>query len=308
MKEFFIGEILRNRRIELGLTQEQVCEGIFNEPSTLSRIENGVHVPTRRKLIVLLQRLGLPGDRYYALVDKNELEISELQSQIIFCKVRSNFQEGLEKLTRYEEITSPNDILAKQFLLSSRAILGKWENGKHIPYSFEEKLDTLFKAIYLTVPYFNIDKIDDGLYGIDEIKIMNQIALTYSNALQRNLSIKIYCQLLAYINDHLHELNQTMPITILISYNYARDLCLEGQFDKAFDIAESGLQTSIETGRSICLGGLHYILARCYYNSGQNKTSLEHFRQSYYVYLATQDIKNASLVKDDIKDFFNESP
>lgn len=38
MKEYRIGEILKNRRIELGLTQEEVSAGIY-EPPTMSRIE-----------------------------------------------------------------------------------------------------------------------------------------------------------------------------------------------------------------------------------------------------------------------------
>ena len=40
MKEIFLGEFIKQRRLELGLTQEQLCEGIC-EPMTISRIENG---------------------------------------------------------------------------------------------------------------------------------------------------------------------------------------------------------------------------------------------------------------------------
>lgn len=38
MREYRIGEIIRKRRIELGLTQGELCEGIYEEP-TMSRIE-----------------------------------------------------------------------------------------------------------------------------------------------------------------------------------------------------------------------------------------------------------------------------
>lgn len=305
MKEYFIGEVLKKRRLALGLTQAEVCEGIFNEPSTLSRIENGWQSPSYRKLTVLLQRLGLPGDRYYALVDKNELEILELQSQIIFCEVRNKFQEGLQKLAQYEGIISSEDILAEQFLLSARAMLGKYENGHHVSYSFDEKLDMLFTALRLTVPSFNIQKIRQGLYGIDEIKIINQLALTYSNAGQREISIDIYSQLLEYIKEHLRELNQTMPITILISYNYSRDLYLENHLDEAIEIAHLGLQSSIETGRSIYLGGLLYILACCLYSKNQLAESQNYFYQAYYVYSAMKDTTNASMAKNAIKELFD---
>ena len=44
MKEIFLGEVIRQRRIELGLTQEELCEGIC-EPITISRFEHGRQTP-----------------------------------------------------------------------------------------------------------------------------------------------------------------------------------------------------------------------------------------------------------------------
>ena len=82
MREYRIGEIIRKRRIELGLTQGELCEGIYEEP-TMSRIENGKQTPSRTKLSVLLQRLGLPDDRYYALLSDNEIKIADLQKEIV---------------------------------------------------------------------------------------------------------------------------------------------------------------------------------------------------------------------------------
>ena len=38
MKNVFLGEYVKQRRLDLGLTQEQLCYGIC-EPMTLSRLE-----------------------------------------------------------------------------------------------------------------------------------------------------------------------------------------------------------------------------------------------------------------------------
>lgn len=64
MKEIFLGEVIRRRRIELGLTQEALCEGIC-EPTTISRFENGRQTPSRNHVKALLFRLGLPDDRFF---------------------------------------------------------------------------------------------------------------------------------------------------------------------------------------------------------------------------------------------------
>lgn len=74
MQNFLLGEYIRQRRLDLGLTQEAVCDGIC-EPITLSRIENGKQTPSRTRINAILQRLDLTDDRYYALLSKDELEI-----------------------------------------------------------------------------------------------------------------------------------------------------------------------------------------------------------------------------------------
>ena len=38
MQNFFLGDYIKQKRLDLGLTQEQLCEGIC-EPMTLSRLD-----------------------------------------------------------------------------------------------------------------------------------------------------------------------------------------------------------------------------------------------------------------------------
>ena len=94
MKNVFLGEYVKQRRLDLGLTQEQLCYGIC-EPMTLSRLENGKQTPSRNRINALLQRLGLPDDRYFALLSKNELEMEALQKEIVACNVTEKVPEGL---------------------------------------------------------------------------------------------------------------------------------------------------------------------------------------------------------------------
>ena len=50
MKNVFLGEYIKQRRLDLGLTQEQLCDGIC-ESVTLSRLENGKQTPSRKKML-----------------------------------------------------------------------------------------------------------------------------------------------------------------------------------------------------------------------------------------------------------------
>ena len=59
MENIRIGSFISERRKNLGLTQEQVCDGIC-DPVSLSRIENNKQTPGRAILDALMQRLGMP--------------------------------------------------------------------------------------------------------------------------------------------------------------------------------------------------------------------------------------------------------
>lgn len=305
MREYRIGEIIRKRRIELGLTQGELCEGIYEEP-TMSRIENGKQTPSRTKLSVLLQRLGLPDDRYYALLSDNETKIADLQKEIVSCNVLKDSIRGLEKINELEEIAEDDDTAIRQFILRSKVILGKKENGEIKEYSFEEKLEMLFQAIYMTSPNFNLDEINNGLYGIDEVKIINQIAQAYSNLGHNKKAIDIYYQLLKYIKKHFKNIFQSSGLFPLIAYNYSRELDLMGRYEEAIEIAEMGWESCVKYGQYRSLPSTISIIAECYYFLGNNEKSKELYRQAYYLYKAIGNEKSLKIIEMDIKKYFEE--
>ena len=160
MKNVFLGEYIKQRRLDLGLTQEQLCDGIC-EPMTLSRLENGKQTPSRNRINALLQRLGLPDDRYFALLSKNELEMEALQKEIVACNATEKVPEGFEKLAQFEKLADPDDQIAQQFALRSRVLLGRLD-GRYTPL---EQIDLLMQAIQLTVPRFDLESIESFLCG-----------------------------------------------------------------------------------------------------------------------------------------------
>ena len=191
MQNYRLGDYIRQRRQELNLTQEQVCAGIC-EPVTLSRFENGRQTPSRTRINAILQRLGLPDDRYYALVTPEELEIEALKKEIIACNALDSAKEGFSKVEQLEKLVNTDDNLEKQFILRSKALLG-YLDGR---YTKEEKLRMLIQAIGLTIPDFDLEIIGSHLYTVDEMKIINQIAGVYSDMGQNKKAADIYYQLL----------------------------------------------------------------------------------------------------------------
>ena len=239
MKNVFLGEYVKQRRLDLGLTQEQLCYGIC-EPMTLSRLENGKQTPSRNRINALLQRLGLPDDRYFALLSKNELEMEALQKEIVACNVTEKVPEGFEKLAQFEKLADPDDQIAQQFALRSRVLLGRLD-GRYTPL---EQIDLLMQAIQLTVPRFDLESIESFLYTRDEITIINQIGLAYSDAGQNKKAAEIYYQLLKYVRKHFKETITSIGVLPLVLYNYARVLDLCGRYEEGAALAKEGREAN----------------------------------------------------------------
>lgn len=292
MQELFIGETIRQKRLELGQTQEMLCEGVC-EPSTLSRIENGKQTPSRNIANTLLQRLGLPHDRYYAFLTSSEAEADALWKRIRNCAVQFQQATGEEKqqarldalkhLDRLEAIMEPGDNIAKQYILAMRAALGD-DAG---PYSFEVKLYMLLEAIRLTVPRFDPDALGDRLYSMDETELIAQIAETYSEAEQHKKAAGIFSQLLAYAQEH--DQNVIHPARQLSSaiLSYARELCLMGCYEKALETAQFGQKTCLDYGYCRALPGLLAVMAECRYAMDEHEQSRALYCQAYYLFKET---------------------
>lgn len=293
MREIPIGAYIRQKREDQGLTQRQLCEGIC-EAATISRIESGQQTPCRSRLSALLQRLGLPDDRYFALLSPNETEISSLQAEIRSCSVHGRRERGLELLAELENIMEADDNIIRQFILRSRVLLGD--------YGFEEQLDMLLEAIRLTVPRFDLDKIESFLYSFDEIKIINQIGNIYAHAGQQKKAIDIYSRLLQYVQQHNSNITQSTGQLTLVAYNYALELDVCHLYQDAVEIAELCRQTCVDYGHYQFLPGALHIMAECYHFMGDDEKSKDLYLQAYGIYKAIGNEHDLLLLKKDVRE------
>lgn len=306
MKTVSISDLIRQRRLALNLTQEQLGEGIC-EPITISRIENNRQMPSPNKLKALLERLGLPQDKYYALLREDEQRIANLQDEILACNVQEDSVRGLELLRELEQLAQPEDTLLRQFILRSRVLLGKLEDGQLRQYSTEERMELLLQAIHLTSPRFDLERIEKGLYSMDEVKVINQIALVYSDMGDHKKAIDIYYQLLRYIKQHFKNILQSGGLLPLVACNYARELGIVGRYKDSVEVAMLGWQACIQHGQYCILPSILSIMAENYHHMGMDNESQEYYKQAYYLYKAIGNFSNLQIIKNDAAKFFGEN-
>lgn len=298
MQNFLLGEYIQQRRTALGLTQEQVCAGIC-EPITLSRIENGKQTPSRKRINAILQRLGLPDERYYALLSKDELEVEALEKEIVACNVVGRTDEGFEKLAQLEKLVEPEDVLTRQFILRSTVLLGGLEGR----YTVEEQLEKLLEAIRLTVPNFSVEEIETHLYTRDEIKLINQIANAYSELGDNKKAVDIFYQLLRYVKKHHQETITSVGILPLILFNYSRALDLCGRYQEGAELALEGKEACVKYGHYQQLSGCLEVYAECCHFMGKDEESAKAYRQAYYLSEAIGHEIDVEITKREAKEY-----
>lgn len=283
-------------------------EGIC-EPITISRLENGKQTPSRSRINALLERLDMPADRYFALLSKKELDVESLQKQITALNVQFAQSRGAERnrirrsaLQAHRELEAmidKDDLLSRQLILRSRAILGTGDG----PYSPDEQRAILTEALRLTSPAFDPDNIGSGLYTTDEIKLINQLAVVHITAGEHQAAISILSQLYDYIRRHFHNIPPTKAHLNMVLYNYAAQLDAVGQYEKAIEIAEEGRRICLDYGHYLSLPGLLEVMAECRHFLGDDEKSRDLYRQAYYLCKAIGDENNLRVIRAEAREY-----
>lgn len=290
MKAYNIGLFIKKKREEQHIRQEDLCRGICDK-STLSRIERGKQEPSSGILGVLLQRLGINEDQLAVLLGPKDFEISDLQKEIVALNSQKEYEKAAEKIRRLEQLVEPTDKITQQFILRSKALA-------YFPEDYPASRDLLLQALSLTLPDFDFDRISDYLLGIEEIKILNQLANSYSEAGDRRFAIHIYRQLFEDPRKRLFNTETELTILPLLSYNYSRLLGLERRYEEEIEIATLGQQECIKYNKCRLLGGLLLNIACALHELGKNEESKSKLIDAFYVYRLIGDHASCNIVKE----------
>lgn len=313
MEIILIGSYIRQKREDRGWTLQQLCEGIC-AVSTLSRIETNSQVPSLSVVRALLERLGLPAGRFFALLSDNDIAEDSLKKKLHNDKIRFRRaaepdravirKEIMADLEALEKLGGKDSRLIQQLVLSTKITISRLE-GSLPP---DKRLDLLLEAIRLTIPRFNLKKFSSFQYTAEELMIINQIARTYAQMGDRKKAIGISRRLLQYIDKNNQRLDHYPRQFCLIAHNCAIDLCLTKQYDKAISLAEKGWKVCVEQGEYQFLPGFLAILAECWYFLEDREKSTELYHQAYTLYKTFGDQSNLATMKREMKERLGLEP
>ncbi len=303
MEKVYIGEIIREQRIKLKLSQEDLSDGICSRV-TLSRLENGTQPPSYLKTKALLERLGISDDLYKVINNAAELAAETLSKEVRAKVIAFRKAAGAEKTalreeaweaTRQLEAVAMEEPWVQQRIAQDRCVLGKPEG----PYSPVEQREILWNTLRLTLPNFDPEHMDRFRYTQEEIGLLNHIATTYAWEGNSEQAIQIYQQLLDYIQSHNQQLSRYANQLTMVAQNYAIELGKVERYEEAIEIAETGRKICVEYDSHQFHPGLLYVMAECQHFLGNDRESERLYTQAYYLYKAFGWGRNLELLKKD---------
>lgn len=158
MGMYNIGDVIKQTRKNLVLTQEELCDGICSV-ETLSRIENGKQIPSKSTFQALMERMGKDGERYIPLVHSDEMNTIKEWNRLNSLLEKRKYYELDSALTDFEIYIDMEDSVNRQFIIRARALNDYFLHR----INEKEKRMRLIEAVRCTIPHFDGENIPDGI-------------------------------------------------------------------------------------------------------------------------------------------------
>ena len=177
-----IGGLVKNRRLELGLTQAQVAEGICTR-ETISQLESNKTLPRLFAVDKILDKLTIDGDTLLALPgSKQDMYSLKKQAEIFALMYNAekepkegekNLKEALEALSNDRDIDENYKSFLLDFGYTHLYIYGKAEQNLELAES------RAFSLLCKHRPGFNLSKLGTYYLTSTELNIINRLSYLY---------------------------------------------------------------------------------------------------------------------------------
>ena len=249
MAYYKLGPILRERRIVLGYTQEELADGIC-AVNTISRYENGERMPNKEHLEMLLSRLGYSDAIFDVYLDEKTFCLHELKYRIRQSIKEHRHQEASDLLQEFEQAANPKSRISQQFIQLYRTRLD-------MELSEEEKLLRFEQALKITCPYYPELKSIPVL-SYEEIILMNNIAIQHSRLNELETSISILEHVVQYYEIAMVNREESLRTQPMILYNLSKYLGNAGRYDECIAVCNRAIHLAQMTGRCFMLAATMY--------------------------------------------------
>lgn len=238
------GDIIRARRKVLGLSQEELSEGIC-DPVTISRIEKGKVAPKKQVYQKLLERVGMTGDRFELTIQVERPELLAEADKVCGLLTLEYNKEAEQMLEELERKMEGEDKFSLQYFKSLKALV-LYNLNKITP---EEHSRLQEEALYLTVPQVSLEKLADWSFSFQEVRTINLLTHSYDRDGRREKGIALLEILKKQYEEKPFSLEYYVACYESIMMNMGNLLGNAGRYEEAIAASEKGICLGMRAGR-----------------------------------------------------------
>lgn len=296
MAFYLLGDCIREQRERLGVTQEELCEGICSVP-TLSKIENGKQGMRLNQYIAIMERLGLPVQQVNVQVTEEERKWYSLKTKVQYKTAHGEW-DIKELISEMENCIKDKTKLEEQFILFNKAVLDMRAGRKA-----DEVLDMLNDAMKCTYQKFGVNKINKiKLFTTDEILIALNIAIVFDIQKDVLSSIKLGFFLKEYMENGRLEYDDSALVYPLILFDLSNWVAKCNRFEEALELCDTGIEYCNKHGKLNLYTELIYNKSRCLFELNRDGEAKKYLLYAYCI----SDMRNDTKMKDIMRKSIDE--
>lgn len=291
MRNNSLGEIIRSLRKQANLSQEELAEGICSTVS-ISRIENGMQMPSSTVLEAILSKLGAGTyqicDIYYK--SERQLAFEENAEHVMKLISSGHIEEAKNQLALLSNISE--DDLNTQYTLLIDASIKLYEQD-----DLQTIMHILKQALALTKPSFDFSNFRNLLLTPREANILNVlVAVLYRNG-DTFEAIRMGEELLTALKKHKSGLKEYLVIKINLAINLSQCMEKEHRYKEALMYIELAEDCSINSSEQVLLPEIEFIKAKEYHLLGDDENCIKIIRAVVPYMELVKKVDFAKLVK-----------
>lgn len=221
-----INDVVKRRRIMLGLTKKQLCEGICSE-KTIGRLENAGGKTQLLIVKELFERLNMSGEYQRQDIVTGKPEAYQILEKIVKYGNDRDYGAALIELEKLEKVIPMEVILNKQYIRRQRAVTG-YQKGL---YTQKNALKELKEALSLTVSYEMVENCETPYLTRGEMTCIQNMAFV-----QGKNKLNAYYELAAKICDQYERndaISQNITMYEFVMSAFASVLGNIGEYEKS---------------------------------------------------------------------------
>lgn len=251
---YIIGDIIKNTRLAMNMSQEKLAEGICM-PNYLSRIECGKQVPQKNIYNMLMDKLESKMNKMEANLEVDEFVLLEKQWGIAQAMSKFEYKKAQGLLWELEVELDQQYLINQQYIKFIKAVI----NYRRKRISLEQYRIELKESIKLTIPkYHELWKINRVL-SRNEVNLLILIYGTYGEEGKYEKAIGLYADIIKYYEELYPEGNRKY---YLLALNHlSKWYGLIGKNKEAIHIAKKGIKECIKMKKQSSLTQFLYDIA-----------------------------------------------